>query len=147
MKLSRASVWVPRLRRASPRNCSLSWQRRPSGWVRKLRRCRFPPFWSKRSCAVEPTSRRRFARLWKKAGGYEMSVEILLPKLGFSMNEGVIAEWLVADGAAVQAGAPLYSIESDKAVQEIEAPASGRLRIIVQPGMSNPVGTVLGMIE
>jgi pyruvate/2-oxoglutarate dehydrogenase complex dihydrolipoamide acyltransferase (E2) component len=76
-----------------------------------------------------------------------MSVEILLPKLGFSMNEGVIAEWLVSDGAAVQAGAPLYSIESDKAVQEIEAPASGRLRIIVQPGMSNPVGTVLGMIE
>lgn len=76
-----------------------------------------------------------------------MSVEILLPKLGFSMNEGVIAEWLIADGATVQAGAPLYSIESDKAVQEIEAPASGRLRIIVQPGMSNPVGTVLGMIE
>jgi len=76
-----------------------------------------------------------------------MSVEILLPKLGFSMNEGVIAEWLVADGATVQAGAPLYSIESDKAVQEIEAPVSGRLRIIVQPGMSNPVGTVLGMIE
>ena len=76
-----------------------------------------------------------------------MSVEILLPKLGFSMNEGVIAEWLVADGATVQVGAPLYSIESDKAVQEIEAPASGRLRIIVQPGMSNPVGTVLGMIE
>jgi pyruvate/2-oxoglutarate dehydrogenase complex dihydrolipoamide acyltransferase (E2) component len=76
-----------------------------------------------------------------------MSVEILLPKLGFSMSEGVIAEWLAADGAAVQAGAPLYSIESDKAVQEIEAPASGRLRIIVQPGLSNPVGTVLGMIE
>jgi pyruvate/2-oxoglutarate dehydrogenase complex dihydrolipoamide acyltransferase (E2) component len=63
------------------------------------------------------------------------------------MNEGVIAEWLVADGATVQAGAPLYSIESDKAVQEIEAPACGRLRIIVQPGTSNPVGTVLGMIE
>jgi pyruvate/2-oxoglutarate dehydrogenase complex dihydrolipoamide acyltransferase (E2) component len=76
-----------------------------------------------------------------------MSVEILLPKLGFSMNEGVIAEWLIADGATVQAGAPLYSIESDKALQEIEAPASGRLRIIIQPGMSNPVGTVLGMIE
>jgi pyruvate/2-oxoglutarate dehydrogenase complex dihydrolipoamide acyltransferase (E2) component len=76
-----------------------------------------------------------------------MSVEILLPKLGFSMSEGVIAEWLVADGATVQAGAPLYSIESDKAVQEIEAPSSGRLRIIVQPGLTHPVGTILGMIE
>ncbi|MFP5306065.1 MAG: dihydrolipoamide acyltransferase, partial [Gammaproteobacteria bacterium] len=28
-----------------------------------------------------------------------MSTQILLPKLGFSMNEGTIAEWLVADGA------------------------------------------------
>lgn len=76
-----------------------------------------------------------------------MSLEILLPKLGFSMSEGIIAEWLVADGGAVQAGAPLYSIESDKSVQEIEAPASGKLRIVVQPGISHPVGTVLGFIE
>jgi pyruvate/2-oxoglutarate dehydrogenase complex dihydrolipoamide acyltransferase (E2) component len=76
-----------------------------------------------------------------------MSVEILLPKLGFSMSEGVVAEWLVADGGSVTEGAPLYSIESEKSVQEIEAPASGKLRIIIQPGAVNPVGTVLGVIE
>jgi pyruvate/2-oxoglutarate dehydrogenase complex dihydrolipoamide acyltransferase (E2) component len=76
-----------------------------------------------------------------------MSVEILLPKLGFSMSEGVIAEWLVADGGSVTEGAPLYSIESEKSVQEIEAPASGKLRIIIQPGSTNSVGTVLGVIE
>jgi pyruvate/2-oxoglutarate dehydrogenase complex dihydrolipoamide acyltransferase (E2) component len=76
-----------------------------------------------------------------------MSVEVLLPKLGFSMTEGVVSEWLVTDGGQVTEGKPLYSIESDKSVQEIEAPASGKLRIIIQPGDTNPVGTVLGVIE
>jgi pyruvate/2-oxoglutarate dehydrogenase complex dihydrolipoamide acyltransferase (E2) component len=76
-----------------------------------------------------------------------MSTEILLPQLGFSITEGTIAEWLVADGAQVAQGAPLYSVESDKSVQEIEAPASGRLRILHQPGTALPVGTVLGLIE
>ena len=76
-----------------------------------------------------------------------MSVEILLPQLGFAMSEGSIAEWLVPDGSLVKEGAPLYSIESEKSVQEIEAPASGTLRILVQPGATNPVGTVLGLID
>jgi pyruvate/2-oxoglutarate dehydrogenase complex dihydrolipoamide acyltransferase (E2) component len=47
----------------------------------------------------------------------------------------------------VTEGVPLYSIESEKSVQEIEAPASGKLRILVQPGATNPVGTILGVIE
>lgn len=76
-----------------------------------------------------------------------MSTEILLPKLGFSMNEGTIAEWLVADGATVQAGQPLYSLESEKSVQEIEAPASGTLKILKPAGEVYEVGTVLGSIS
>jgi pyruvate/2-oxoglutarate dehydrogenase complex dihydrolipoamide acyltransferase (E2) component len=76
-----------------------------------------------------------------------MSTQILLPKLGFSMNEGTIAEWLVADGAEVAQGAPLYSLESEKSVQEVEAPASGRLRILKPAGEVCPVGTVLGEID
>jgi pyruvate/2-oxoglutarate dehydrogenase complex dihydrolipoamide acyltransferase (E2) component len=73
-------------------------------------------------------------------------MEILLPKLGFSMNEGSLSEWLVADGATVMQGQPLYSLESDKSVEEIEAPGSGVLKILVQPGVVCPVGTVLGEI-
>lgn len=76
-----------------------------------------------------------------------MSTQILLPKLGFSMSEGAIAEWLVADGAEVQEGQPLYSLESEKSVQEVESPASGRLRIIAQIGEVHAVGAVLGEIE
>jgi pyruvate/2-oxoglutarate dehydrogenase complex dihydrolipoamide acyltransferase (E2) component len=75
-----------------------------------------------------------------------MSTEILLPKLGFSMNEGTLTEWLVADGAVVQQGQPLYSLESEKSVQEIEAPASGTLKILKPAGEVYDVGTVIGEI-
>lgn len=76
-----------------------------------------------------------------------MSMTIILPKLGFSMNEAVLSEWLVADGAAVEEGAPLYTIESEKSTQEVEAPASGVLRILKPTGATYEVGTVLGEIE
>jgi len=75
-----------------------------------------------------------------------MATEVLLPKLGFSMEEGTIAEWLAADGAPVTAGQPLYSLESDKSVQEIEAPCSGTLRIRQAAGATLKVGTVIGEI-
>jgi pyruvate/2-oxoglutarate dehydrogenase complex dihydrolipoamide acyltransferase (E2) component len=76
-----------------------------------------------------------------------MSTEVLLPKIGFSMNEGVLTRWLVNDGANVTQGEPLYELESEKSVQEVEAPASGKLKIIVSAtGETYPVGTVLGEI-
>ena len=82
----------------------------------------------------------------KRTEGKQMSTQVLLPKIGFSMNEGVLARWLVADGAPVQAGQALYEMESDKSVQEVEAPASGTLRIIAAAGESYVVGAVLGEI-
>jgi len=75
-----------------------------------------------------------------------MSTPIILPKLGFSMNEGTISEWLIADGAEVKAGQPLYSLESEKSVQEIESPATGKLKIIKQTGEPFEVGTVIAEI-
>ena len=75
-----------------------------------------------------------------------MSTEVLLPKIGFSMNDAVLSQWLIDDGAQVQAGQPLYSIESDKSVQEIESPASGTLRILAAAGETYTVGTVLAEI-
>jgi pyruvate/2-oxoglutarate dehydrogenase complex dihydrolipoamide acyltransferase (E2) component len=76
-----------------------------------------------------------------------MTTEILLPKLGFSMNEGALAEWLAQDGSVVQEGQPLYSLESEKSVQEIEAPVSGRLTILKPAGNTYAVGEVLGTID
>ncbi len=76
-----------------------------------------------------------------------MATEILLPKIGFSMNEGQIAEWLAEDGAQVTEGQPLYALEADKSTNEVESPASGTLRITAQVGETYEVGTVLGTIE
>ncbi len=75
-----------------------------------------------------------------------MSVDIILPKIGFAMNDAVLSEWLAADGAAVTEGAPLYSIESEKSTQEIESPATGTLKILKPVGETYEVGTVLGEI-
>jgi pyruvate/2-oxoglutarate dehydrogenase complex dihydrolipoamide acyltransferase (E2) component len=75
-----------------------------------------------------------------------MSTEVLLPKIGFSMNEAILSQWLIADGAQVVAGEPLYSLESEKSVEEIESPASGTLKIVATVGETYPVGTVLAEI-
>jgi pyruvate/2-oxoglutarate dehydrogenase complex dihydrolipoamide acyltransferase (E2) component len=76
-----------------------------------------------------------------------MSVEIRIPQLGVSMEEGTLSEWLVADGAFVEAGTPLFSVESDKSTTEVEAPVSGTLEIIGETGSAYPVGTVIGRLD
>ena len=63
------------------------------------------------------------------------------------MNEATLSQWLIADGAQVAAGEPLYSIESEKSVEEIESPASGTLKIMATVGETYPVGTVLAEIS
>lgn len=76
-----------------------------------------------------------------------MAFEVLLPKIGFSMTEGLLAEWLVDDGADVVEGMPLYALESDKSTQEVECPANGKLRILKEIGETYDVGTILATIE
>ena len=76
-----------------------------------------------------------------------MTIDVLVPKIGFSMAEGTLTEWLVEDGATVSEGQPIYSLESDKSVNEVEAPASGVLKIIMQPADDPiPVGTKVAEI-
>ncbi|TZG28901.1 biotin/lipoyl-containing protein [Sphingomonas montanisoli] len=76
-----------------------------------------------------------------------MSTEVVLPKLGFSMQAGTVTEWLIADGAEVKEGEPLFLLEADKATNEVEAPASGKLTIIAATGEELDVGTVIGRID
>lgn len=75
-----------------------------------------------------------------------MAVQVLLPKLGFSMSEGKVTEWLVADGGQAVEGQPLYALESEKSVQEIDSPASGTLKIIAAVDETFEVGTLLAEI-
>jgi pyruvate/2-oxoglutarate dehydrogenase complex dihydrolipoamide acyltransferase (E2) component len=76
-----------------------------------------------------------------------VAFQVTVPKIGFSMNEGELSEWLVEDGAQVTEGQPLYSLEADKSTNEVESPATGRLRIIGQIGETYEVGTVIAEIE
>lgn len=76
-----------------------------------------------------------------------MATEIILPKLGFSMNEAKVQDWLIKDGAQVTEGEALYEIESDKSTQEVESPASGTLKILKEAGEIYDVGTVLAIIS
>jgi pyruvate/2-oxoglutarate dehydrogenase complex dihydrolipoamide acyltransferase (E2) component len=76
-----------------------------------------------------------------------MSTQVLLPKIGFASDDSTLARWLVEDGAVITAGQPLYELENDKATQEVEAPASGRLRILAEVGATYSVGTVLAEID
>ena len=75
-----------------------------------------------------------------------MSVEVRIPQIGFSMLEGTLVEWLVSDGGQVENGAPLYTLELDKAVQEVTSPASGKLKVHAQTGQAYPVGELIAEI-
>lgn len=76
-----------------------------------------------------------------------MPCDLTLPKLGFSMTEGILSEWMVNDGDEVAEGQIIYSLESEKSVQEIESPERGVIRIEAEAGQTYQVGDRLGRIE
>ena len=78
-----------------------------------------------------------------------MPITITVPRLGWSMDEGVFVGWLKPDGAVVKSGEPLFTLEGDKAAQEVEATDSGILRIppdAPKAGDTVSVGAVLGYL-
>lgn len=56
-----------------------------------------------------------------------MPIEIVVPRLGWSMEEGIFGEWLKTPGDAVRAGEMIYVLEGEKAAQEIESFEAGTL--------------------
>jgi len=78
-----------------------------------------------------------------------MSYEIVMPRLGWNMEEGTLVEWLKKDGETVTQGDPVCTIEGDKAATDIESFESGVLKIADTsplPGDTVLVGTLLGYI-
>ena len=74
------------------------------------------------------------------------TVILRIPKAAVSMQTGTIAEWLVEDGAVVTEGQPIYNLEIEKTLVEIEAPAAGVLRQIAEAGKSFSIGEIIGEI-
>lgn len=76
-----------------------------------------------------------------------MATEIVMPKLGLTMESGAISAWLVEEGQQVQKGQALLEIATDKVTMEVEAQAAGILRkILVPAGQEVPVSTTIGVI-
>ena len=76
-----------------------------------------------------------------------MATEIVMPKLGLTMESGTISNWLVAEGNEVKKGQALLEIATDKVTMEVEAQADGILRkIIVPAGVDTPVSQTIGVI-
>lgn len=74
------------------------------------------------------------------------STAVLMPKIGQAMAEGIVLQWHKKDGEHIHQGEILVTIETDKATYELEAQASGVLRIYVTEGHEVKVGTVIGEI-
>lgn len=76
-----------------------------------------------------------------------MATEVVMPRMGYEMERGTVVSWLKHEGDAVARGEAIAEIETDKAVFEFEAPASGSLlRIVVTEGASVLVGKAIAYI-
>jgi pyruvate dehydrogenase E2 component (dihydrolipoamide acetyltransferase) len=78
-----------------------------------------------------------------------MTIEIRIPRLGWSMEEGTFLGWCKKSGEQVSVGEPLFELEGEKAAQEIESLDTGILYIppdAPQPGSVVPVGGLLGYL-
>ncbi|MFT4191233.1 MAG: dihydrolipoamide acetyltransferase family protein [Comamonas sp.] len=74
-----------------------------------------------------------------------MRRELLVPKLGLTMSEGVLVEWMVKPGDRFQVDQGLFVIESEKAANEVGAEGEGvLLEIVAEAGQTLPCGTVIG---
>jgi pyruvate dehydrogenase E2 component (dihydrolipoamide acetyltransferase) len=76
-----------------------------------------------------------------------MPVEIVMPKLGLTMTEGLIVEWRKKEGDPVKKGDILFVLETEKVTYEVEAPEDGALgKILVKEQETVPVGAVVATL-
>jgi len=76
-----------------------------------------------------------------------MVTEVIMPKMGQTMEKGKIIKWLKKEGEVIQKGEPLLEVETDKTVIEVESRGTGILRkIVAQEEEEAPIGTIIGYI-
>lgn len=77
-----------------------------------------------------------------------MEKKINMPKLAPEMESGVLCAWLKEEGESVAAGEPLFEIETNKVVNQVEATTSGVLkRQLVEEGDTVRVDTAVAVVE
>ncbi|MCX7667845.1 MAG: 2-oxo acid dehydrogenase subunit E2 [Atribacterota bacterium] len=76
-----------------------------------------------------------------------MAKKVIMPKLGLTMEEGVINRWLVKEGDRVERGDILFEVATDKVNMEVESPASGVvLKILYPDGATVPITQTVAYI-
>lgn len=74
--------------------------------------------------------------------------DIVMPKLGLTMTEGLLAEWRVGPGDSYAPGDVLFVVETEKIANEVEASEAGRIdAILVEEGATVPVGTPIARAD
>jgi len=74
-------------------------------------------------------------------------IEIVMPRLSDSMEEGTILRWLAAEGESIARGDELVEIESDKAAMVHNSDGDGRLEILAAEGATLAVGELIGRLH
>lgn len=76
-------------------------------------------------------------------------MNVLMPKLGLTMQSGLLTEWHVSDGDVVSAGDPLAVVATDKIDHDLESPATGTISIVhdASADAEIAVGTVIATID
>ena len=76
-----------------------------------------------------------------------MSVDLILPKWGLTMEDGTVVAWHVAEGETVSEGQVVADIETEKVENELESPCDGVVaKILVEEDDTVDVGTVLMIV-
>jgi pyruvate dehydrogenase E2 component (dihydrolipoamide acetyltransferase) len=78
-----------------------------------------------------------------------MEFNLVMPRLGSEMVHGNIVQWLKKEGDQVNKGDLLFTVDTEKAVMDVESEVSGTLRkiLINDPEKQVPVGDVIAIIE
>jgi len=74
-------------------------------------------------------------------------LEVKVPSVGESITSGLLGVWSKPDGAYVNAGEPLFEIETDKVTSEVVAEVAGQLKHLVKQGDTVNVGQVVASID
>lgn len=77
-----------------------------------------------------------------------MTIEIKMPRLRPEMRAGVLCAWLKEEGDFVRRGEPIFEVETDKVVEQIEAEEDGRIiQLLLEEGDTAEVESTLAIME
>ena len=75
-----------------------------------------------------------------------MAQRVIIPRMGQTMTEGIVAKFYVRDGQSVEVGSDIYELEYDKSTATVTAKKAGTVRLLVKEGATVPLGEAIAVI-